>query len=359
MTSVVKVKEANPRRKLLLFWLRLICFCIILGIILAYTSYVLTPKYEYGIGSMLNLYFQKRDTVDVLVLGTSLAYDGVNNYVLWAEYGIASYNLCSAEQPYWNSYYYLLEALKTQSPKLIILDAKPSSYKDDYQRRGRIILNTYGILSPFTRIGAIAASSKPDEFLSYMFALPQLHSFYKNLSADDFQFPPENNLNSINWKGFIGMDEHESHSRPSLVWTDTQKPMNEKQEEYLLKIFQVAVEQQIPVLLVAFPNPDYANDHMYYNSLWSIAEENNVEYINFNNPDLRFGLRYTTDFADWQHLNVRGSIILSRELGKKIKEMYELPDHRGNLDYISYNVGLEQWQSMWDEYTIPANAVED
>lgn len=85
--------------------------------LLAYAAYVLTPKYDYGICSMLNLYRQPENSVDVLAVGTSLFYAGINTNVLWDEYGIAAYNLCSAEQPFWVSYYTIREALKTQRPR--------------------------------------------------------------------------------------------------------------------------------------------------------------------------------------------------------------------------------------------------
>ena len=129
--------------KILSFWLRLAAFSIVLIIVLNYTAYVLTPKYDYGICPITNFYRQPEDSVDVLVMGTSCGYAGVNTNILFEEYGIAAYNLCGAELPYWVTDYYLEEALKTQRPKVILLDAKAAIYRDDYSKRGRTILSTY------------------------------------------------------------------------------------------------------------------------------------------------------------------------------------------------------------------------
>ena len=75
---------------------------------------------------MINMYRLPRNTVDVLTIGSSVAYTGVNTNVLWQEYGLACYNLCAAEQPFWFTYYQLREALRYQRPKVILMDDMPS-----------------------------------------------------------------------------------------------------------------------------------------------------------------------------------------------------------------------------------------
>ena len=86
-------------RNLVGFWLRLVTFSIILLVSTNYTVYVLTPKHDYGICPIMNLYRQPENSVDVLMLGSSCAYAGVNTNILFREYGVAAYNLCTAEQP--------------------------------------------------------------------------------------------------------------------------------------------------------------------------------------------------------------------------------------------------------------------
>lgn len=349
--------ESQKQRagKLAFFWLRAGCFLLLTAIVLLYAAYVLTPKFDYGICGMQNLYFQEDDTVDVLVLGTSLAYSGVNTNVLWKEQGIAAYNLCSAEQPFWISYYYLLEALKTQSPSLIVLDAKPAVYDRDFSREGRTILSTSGIRSPINRLGAIRACVGDENALEYALVFPKLHQRYEKLTARDFVYPPDNGGRGRDWKGYIEQEDTEHHQRPSLVWVATRRNMNQRQEEYARRIFALAKEKQIPILLVGFPNPDYANDHMFYNALASVAAEYGVPFANYNDPDLRFGLRYSTDFADWQHLNVKGSVTFSRQFGKDLSQQYGLPDRRNDPKYDSYETCAANWFAAYSDYAEEEN----
>ena len=84
------------------------------------------------------LYVQPKNKIDVLFLGSSHVHCNVNTQLLWDEYGMAAYLMTGAEQPIWNSYYNLKEALKTQKPKLVVLDMFcPSRFYDDFQRDGR------------------------------------------------------------------------------------------------------------------------------------------------------------------------------------------------------------------------------
>ena len=334
------------------FWIKLPVFIVITLAILWYALYVLTPKHDYGICSMVNLYRQPRNSIDVLALGTSQTYGGVNTNILWQEYGIASYDLGTAEQTYWVAYYHLVEALKTQSPKLLLLDTKASTYPSDTNSRGRAILGTYGIMTPSVRIAALKQCVLPEDVLSFVLGFPQIHSNYERIDASWFTFPPDNAGRGGDWKGFIEQDETEKHERPSFVWTSTKMAANEHEIEYFRKILELCAEKDIPVMLVSYPYPDYAADHMYVNSLFHVAEEYGVTGINYNNPDLRFGLRYSSDFADWQHLNLKGSSNFTRRLAEDIKSLYDIPDRRGDSYYSSYDRCAEAWFELYPQYEL-------
>jgi len=339
-------------KMLLTFWLRLVSFGLILAGVLGAVVYVLLPKYDYGICPITTLYTQEDNAIDVLTLGTSCAYSGVNTNVLFAEYGIAAYNLCSAEQPYWVSYHYLEEALKTQRPKVILLDAKACTYQEEYSKRGRTILATYGIRDLGVRMRAIRACVGPEKFLDFALVFNELHSYYREVKPENFVYPPDNGGRGPDWKGYIEMDETQHHETPNVIWSRTQKPLHPRQEEYFLRIVELAKAYDIPVMLVGFPNPDYENDHLYYNSLWALAEEHAVGGVNYNDPDARLRMRFDTDFADWQHMNVKGSVTFSRRLGEDLRQRFDLPDRRGQAEYASWQRCAEAWYLKYPDYSL-------
>lgn len=331
------------------FMLRLALFSALFFCLCCLTLFLLTPKTDFGAGSMLNFYAQPKDTIDVLAMGTSMTYAGVNTNVLWANWGYSVYDLACAEQQYWNTYYYLKEALKTQQPKVILLDAKPATYPDDTTKHGRTILSTFGILSPDVRIAAIQATAGT-QWLDYTLGFPQIHDQWKKLTLSSFTTASWTGGRSANWKGFVEKDDTEHHDKPSLVWTDTKRNLNVREEEYFRKICDLAEKNGIELLLVAYPNPDYASDHMFYNALWALADERGVPHLNLNDPEGHYRFRYSTEFADWQHLNTLGSLKLSKILGAYLQEHYDLTDHRGNESYVTWEECLTEWKTAWPQY---------
>lgn len=78
--------------------------------------------------------------------------------VLWSEYGIASYCPWGSIQPFWNSYYSLIEALKTQNPKVVVLDVYAATMQFEYSDDARQATNTVGMRFSANKISAVQAS---------------------------------------------------------------------------------------------------------------------------------------------------------------------------------------------------------
>ena len=79
-------------------------------------------KYDDGVTPIRDFYSFPEDSIDVLMLGSSHLGVNVDTTILCNDYGIGSYKLWGATQPVWNSYYNLAEALKTQHPKVVVLE---------------------------------------------------------------------------------------------------------------------------------------------------------------------------------------------------------------------------------------------
>ncbi|MEG2931398.1 MAG: hypothetical protein RR825_06385, partial [Ruthenibacterium sp.] len=167
--------------------LRTVAFFVCLVFALQMLYGVLRLKREDGSLSMEAYYKQPKNTVDLLVMGSSHAYEGINTTALWTDGGIAAYNLCGSAQPIWNTYYYLREALKTQTPKVIVLDVfKAVDIADEYGPLTDVYRNTMGIRSPLLRWQSICAGTGEwGERLSCFFGWPVYHTRYAELKKDD------------------------------------------------------------------------------------------------------------------------------------------------------------------------------
>lgn len=66
---------------------------------------------------------QPKNSLDVLFLGDSEAYSGFVPMALWKDTGIASFVCASVDQKPYETEDFLREALKNQSPKVVVLEA--------------------------------------------------------------------------------------------------------------------------------------------------------------------------------------------------------------------------------------------
>ena len=227
---------------------------------------------------------------------------------------------------------------------MILLDVKAAVYTRNYSTRARTIQHTFGILNPLVRIPAIfACQEKPRKALDFVLAYPQVHNNYVDRKWEDFILPPSNQGRGSTWKGFIETDQEEPHDQPYVSSTSKTKKLKPRAEEYVRKIIELCQQADIPLLLTIFPFPDYGNDQLYYNALRQIADEYGVPMKDYNDPYLRLDLDYYYDFADYQHLNVRGGMKFAVTLGKDLIESYQIPDRRGDPAYASYDECTKLW----------------
>ena len=170
-------------------------FLTILASLLYYINGVLLIKRNDGLTPMQNFYVQEENTIDVLLLGSSHTGMNLDTEVLWNEYGISSYALWGSMQPFWNTYYFLMEALKTQTPKVIILDVYAATFDFEYSDEARQLTNVGGMNLSLNKWNAIKASAPRERWFDLLTGFPLYHSRYNEITQDDFQhFPWSENL---------------------------------------------------------------------------------------------------------------------------------------------------------------------
>lgn len=288
---------------------------------------------------MQMFYQQGENTIDVLNIGSSHMYTSANPAVLWEEYGIASYNLGASIQPLWNSYYYLKEALKYQTPKLVILDVFGATLTEDYQTTARAVMNTTGLRLSEERIENIKASTPYEsEQTDLILGYPVYHSRYGELTKEDF-LVYNGDANGPDYKGFA---LNCISTTPIGEFTDLShitevKNLTEKCEEYLIKTVELAKDENIPILLIAVPYSGVTyEEKKVYNRVEQLAEEYGVPFIDFNEQCREIGLDPMNDFAESHHFNYYGSEKFSKYIGAYIIQHYDIPNHKGDTAYASW-----------------------
>lgn len=330
-----------------------VLFIVLTAGILYGVNWIFQLKTEDGCYPMQMFYKQERNSVDVLCLGSSHTYTNINPAVLWDEYGMASYDLASSNQPLWNSYYYFKEALKYQTPELVVLDVYRAIESNDYVDEIRTAMNLLGMRYSKDWVECLRVSLKDEkEFLDYFLRYPIYHAKYQELNPEDFM-AYNSDANGANYKGFNLKSKNITvfEKLPDISGVTEVGAMTDKAYEYLEKIILLAKEKNVTLFLVNAPYMDVSAEHkMIFNQVAQLAEAYEIEFVDFNEYFVEIGLNPATDFAEGSHLNYSGNVKYSKYLADYIHENYEVSDRRDDVRYASWEKNSDfYWKHAQNE----------
>ena len=309
-------------------------------LVLSYSFFdrLLSIKSEHGIRQAREMYAQPRNTIDVVFMGSSHINCDVNTALLWEKYGIASYDYSAAEQPLWITYHYLREMCKYQDPGLVVVDLySPARYKYDYQYP-YLSENLYGVRFSLNKLAMIYASCEPDKYLDYFPSIGIYNSRYLSLEDKDFEDLKLSRTQRAAFKGYSPYYIVEPQEEPLLEQSQS-GGITLKSEIYLQKIIKYCKDHEIQLFLMVSPYITTDEDELVYNRVHEIADMNGINFNSTNYFYDRMELNFEEDFNDESHLNYSGSCKFSDYLGRELKNLYEIPDRRGD----------ERWES-WDRH---------
>lgn len=284
-------------------------------------------KYDDGITPIEDFYSYPDDSIDVLFLGSSHLGVNVDTTILCNDYGIASYKLWGSVQPMWNSYYNLVEALKTQHPKVVMLETLGLLHDVEYYGYVNAVKNTMGLRWSKNKVDSILTSYEPSDIENAFFPLAQYHSRYAELEEKDFSYyfwdHPYSEHNTKNWTAVCPMGE------PST--TKETLPMGEKQLKYFKKIVYLCQKNDIPLVVFAAPYTIPDDERSRLNTVEAMLREEGIPMLDCLTSYQDYGFDFSTDFGDTAgHLNSAGCAKLTAALGEYLKANYDLPDRTGD-----------------------------
>ena len=313
---------------------RIFGFLILSAVLWWFGCRTLIMKRDDGILPMQNFYQQPEGTVDVLILGSSHAGVNIDLETIWRNYGYSAYTLWGSSQPFWNTYHFMVEALKYQSPKVIVVDVYASVYQHEYADNERQVTNTEGMRLSLNKVKAIMVTAPQDRWADLILSMPIYHKRYRELDAEDFRHYPWN-IELSDFKG--GSTRYGSNWTVPIEYSysDAVTPMTEKEEEYFRKIISLAHDREIPLILIKTPTSLQEEQQPYYNYVKQVAAEYDEPVYILNEMTDILGLE-TPDFSiDNSHLNTQGARKVGNWLGGMLAK-YDLTDHRGDERYVSW-----------------------
>ncbi len=328
---------------------------------LSVSNVVLRERSEAGIMQSVAMYHQPKDTIDVVMIGSSHVHCGINTAALYEHFGIAGYDFSSAEQPLWASYYYLKEVCKYQKPQVVLLDFfTPAIYQDDYEDKYYFMDDTlYGIRFSPDKIKMInvCLDGKIELWDKFFPAFFGYHDRYDDIEFEDIKTALTYDYSA--YKGYCPHFHNQHFEDPICNFTDIKAP-SDKSVEYLNKIVEYTQENDIQLYLTVIPYaindgntiPEQEED-LRYN--WLEAYVNDLNSKGVSHVYFDYTFKHPEDigiiFADGEdisdgssHLNYYGSTKYTDYLGADLRRLYGedlLPDRRGDERYASWDKHVE------------------
>ena len=305
--------------------------------IVYFVIHSLSFRYSDGIMGLDRYYELPDDSVDLLILGSSHAFEDINTAYLFDNYGISSFILAGSIQPMWNTYYYLEEALDYQTPQMIVLEAYTTTLAYDYSDNSRIIKNNYGIRNSYRKYQSLKESVSQDEFDDYYLEYRQWHSRYTEMAANNYDCYYEKPLYQY-FMGFGVNFKTTEYERNDAKISDESLNMKNKSEKYYRKIIELCQEKNIPLVIVVSPYIVTQREQKIYNYAEAIAEEYAVPFVNYNSEEYYdlLDIDFQSDFADQGHLNYKGNLKYTQAIAELVTSVYSFEDHRNDSKYLDW-----------------------
>ncbi len=306
-------------------------------------------------------YAEKKNDIDMIVIGSSNSFCTIDPLVLYENYGIAAYDFGSSSQPMNMSVLYLKEALKQQTPKVVafevnmLLSDPVSSRNESGLRWGFTDLpfSVDKLQGIYQSVGTVDA-----EYFSYVFPVLRYHNRWKELSKTDYTYFYKDKTNYT--KGYL---ETQLVSETAINLGDYDSAgeawIAEENIRYLDEIVRICEKNNVELLL--FKSPKEGWYRYDTEAVRALAEERGLDFVDYNELYYLNALELdvTHDFRDAQHLNDFGAQKVSLHFGDYVKEHYALADRRGEDEANSWDKALLYRQrSGWQEFMAAANAKE-
>ena len=305
---------------------------------LAFLTRLLEPKYMGRIveGALIAEYYQETTDHDVIFIGDCEVYENFSPITLWEEYGITSFIRGNANQLMPQSYYLLMDALKRETPKVVLINVQAMmAAEQDTEEYNRMVFD--GMAWGWDKWEGIRASAMEDEkVMEYIFPILRYHSRWSSLEKEDFVYSfREKPLTSFQGY-YLRADVRPAGEFPAERRREDYT-FPEENYAYLDRIRQACEERGIALVLMKAPSLYPLWVTPYEEQIQNYAEEHGLLYLNFLNLMEETGIDMSRDtYDEGLHMNVYGAEKVALYLGKVLEEMYGLEDHRDEADTAQY-----------------------
>lgn len=290
---------------------------------------------------------------DALFLGSSHVYTQVIPMMIWENFGIPVYDLRSSNQTIAISYYYLVEALKTQQPSVVFLDlyTLDSIYNGLGEAQNSNQNVAAGMPWSKNKVELIMNAMPPEQRFSLFFDVYAFHNRWKALEKDDFSYFTGRLRGSVErdyMKGGMFMFAWEKREdrffsdAPAVPIADEVYQFN---YEYIRSIASLCAEKNIQLILLMTLTGQTSDASYRLNRVQNDLAADGYSLMTLNLDDFRneMGIDAEVDMWDSVHTTYEGAQKVSSFLGKYLSEELNLPDRHSDKAWRTWNRDLTKY----------------
>jgi len=290
-----------------------------------------------------DFYKYEENSIDVIFLGSSHARFAFDTKTFDKSLGVKTFNLSSSGQTPVIGYYALKEALKYQKPKLLVYETywRIMGTSDNISPADSVY---YYIKGFDTKLEILSNLYREKNFSSFLMqALCKTYKYREGfipavscITRGDFIKTQNSSDGNVKYKyftyytdGFFGSDIVASNEKlyktNPFINAGTNFKLDNEQIEYFNKTIELCKKNNIKVLMVTAPLPSpsmkFIKDYYTYHSRFmEIAESFGIQYIDYNQENVKSNKFKNELFYDSNHLNMKGTEFLDNLLIPEIEK---------------------------------------
>ena len=305
---------------------------------------------------MDEFYDLEQDSVECIFFGSSVTQRAYITPVAYHEYGVPAYLVATGSQPFVLTKYLMEETLKTQKPKLFVVELKGVCKDVDRLRDSavrKVVDNMKPSLNKFRAIRAITKYAKNGKNkvdttgLTYYFPVIKYHSLW-NLSKHPHTIEAIDYYTGYVPNADLTFRPIERHMIP---YNQNEFLVELKMTEALIDLLDYCDTLEDTKVLFAIPPYESTNEGMgKLNFAINIIEERGYECLNClpEEKRLEIGLDDRTCYYNKEHLDYYGALKYTDYFFKYIMENYDIKDIRGEAGHDVWEKEYERLMSDLD-----------
>ena len=292
-------------------------------------------------------YDEPKNSLDIVFVGSSNAYTHYNGMLAFQEYGLATGMLSAGNLPPSAIKFLLEEGSKYQKPYVYIVDLSVAYLLPEDGAIIRRVTDTLKFSKnklEATKYMLKYTNVDKKDYINYYLSFLFYHNGWKNISSNSF-------VNEEIIKGhYLSENTLKIKYLKSYKWNDEYVDVSPEIKEIFADLIAYLQDKKLEIIFTIAPRI-YTDEEMgQLNTLTKLLTDNGFEVINTRNLE-NLNIKYDHDFYNPTHLNIYGTIKYTRAFSEFLKQRYDIPDHRGDKKYNSWNTEYARYKNVYHKLT--------